>query len=194
MQICINFYLSQCHTDTYNITTSEFKKFLNINTGLLWVTLHEVPQYTDPLNVSVMEGVVVGPVTIALYHLLALVTPGPQLAVEPVVAVHVGGVREALGVTVHVLEDLVEMDHLDMIVVAIVSNGCVVGALPEVAGTLGGERDPPVIEAVEVDDVDRRVWHGIVASEWRAAYWSYGGQRGRESGQGPGPDKHTWVG
>ena len=107
-------------------------------------------------------------------------------------SVHVGGVGLALRLAVHVLNDLGEMDHLGVIVVAILGNGGVVRAFAEVSRTLGGERDGAIIEAVEVDDVDRRVRHGIVTSQWRAAYRSYRGQRGRESGQGSGPDKHTW--
>ena len=72
------------------------------------MALHEVPEYDDPLNVSVMKGVVVGPVPRTLDHLLAPVTAAPQLAVEPVVVVHVGGVRRALRLAVHVLNDLRE--------------------------------------------------------------------------------------
>ena len=141
-----------------------------------------------------MKGIVVAPVTIAVHHLLALVTAAPQVAVEPMVSVHVSGVRKALWVAVHVLNDLGKMDHLDVIVEAVPGNGCVVRPFAEVARTIWGEWDGAVIEAVEVDDVDRRVRHRIVTSQRRAAYRSYRGQRGRESGHCSGPDKHTWGG
>ena len=86
------------------------------------MSFHEVPEDFDPLDVSVAEGVVVCPVAVALHHLLALVAAAPHLAVEPVAAVHVGGVDRAGGVAVHVLDDLGQVFHLDVVVPAVIGD------------------------------------------------------------------------
>ena len=44
---------------------------------------HKVPENLDPLDVPVVEGVVVSIVGVALDHLLAIVTPRPQLTHSP---------------------------------------------------------------------------------------------------------------
>ena len=126
-------------------------------------------------------------------HLLAEVTASPGLTGPAMDIIHVSGVRDALRLAVHVLKDLVEMDRLDVVVPSIASNHSVVRAGSEVVRTVRREGDRPVVEAVEVDDVDRRVWHGVVTSQWRAAHWAHGGQRGRESLHGSGPDKHSSI-
>ena len=86
------------------------------------MTLHEVPENDDSLNVSVMEGIVVGPVPVALDDLLAQVTAAPQMAVEPMVSVHVGGVGLRVEVAVHVHEDLAE-ERIHYIVLGLLGRG-----------------------------------------------------------------------
>ena len=109
------------------------------------MTLHEVPENDDALDVSVTEGIVVGPVTIALDHLLLHVTPRPTLAAEPVHAVHVGGVGETLHVTVHMTEDRREVDHLDVVVVSVTGDGGIVRPRAKVTRTRRGEGDGAII-------------------------------------------------
>ena len=88
---------------------------------------HKVPENLDPLDVSVVEGVVVTIVSIALDHLLPLVTPSPQVTYPAIHPIHVGGVFPGLGVTVHVGDDLSEVRHLDVVIPAITGLHCIMG-------------------------------------------------------------------
>ena len=102
---------------------------------------HKVPENLDPLDVPVVEGVVVSIVGVALDHLLAIVTSRPQLTHPPVTPVHVGGVLPGLGVTVHVLSDPGDVVHLDMVIPTAVGNHGVVEASAQVSQQLRGEGD-----------------------------------------------------
>ena len=125
---------------------------------------HKVPENLDPLDVSVVEGVAVTIVSITLDHLLALVTPSPQLTHPAMAAIHVGGILPGLRVTVHVLRDLGDVVHLDVVIPPIIGNHSVVRAGAQVSWQIWREWDDVVIEAVEINDADRGVGHGIVAS------------------------------
>ena len=129
------------------------------------MVFHKVPENLDPLDVPVVEGVVVSIVGVALDHLLAIVTSRPQLTHPPMAPVHVGGVLLGLGVTVHVLSDPGDVVHLDMVIPPVVGDHGVVGAGAQVSRQLRGEGDGVVIEAVEVDNADWGVGHGVVAPE-----------------------------
>ena len=109
------------------------------------MTLHEVPEDDDALDVPVVEGIVVGPVAVALDDLLVHVTAAPPLAVKPVLAVHESGVGDALHVAVHVSEDLPEVDHLDVVVVPVTGDGGVVRAEAKVTGPRRGVGDGAII-------------------------------------------------
>ena len=128
-----------------------------------------------------------------LPHLLAEVTASPGLTGPAMNPVHVCGIGLTLQVAVHGLEDVVEMDHLDVVIPAIASDHRVVRPGSEVIRTVRREGDRPVVEAVKVDDVYWRVRHGVVTSQWRAAHRSHRGQRGRESLHDSGPDKHSSI-
>ena len=140
------------------------ERMLNLKSEerLLRVTLHEVPEDDDALDVPVVEGIVVGPVAVALDDLLVHVTAAPPLAVEPVLAVHESGVGDALHVAVHVSDDLPEVDHLDVVVVPVTGDGGVVRAEAKVIWARRGEGDGAIIETVEINDVHWRVGHGVV--------------------------------
>ena len=125
---------------------------------------HKVPENLNPLDVSVVEGVVVTIVSITLDHLLALVTPSPQLTHPAMAAIHVGWVLPGLWVTVHVLRDLGDVVHLDVVIPTIIGNHSVVRAGAQVGWQIWREGDGVVIEAVEVNDADRCVRHWVVAS------------------------------
>ena len=126
---------------------------------------HKVPENLDPLDVPVVEGVVVSIVRVALDHLLAIVAPCPQLTHPPVTAVHVGGVLPGLGVTVHVLSDPSDVVHLDVVIPPVVGDHCVVRAGAKVGWQLRGEGDGVVIEAVEVNNADWGVGHWVETPE-----------------------------
>ena len=115
---------------------------------------HKVPENLDPLDVPVVEGVVVAIVGVALDHLLVIVTTCPQLTHPPMTPVHVGGVLPGLRVTVHMLSDPGDVVHLDMVIPPIIGDHGVVGAGAQVSRQLRGEGDGVVIEAVEVNDAD----------------------------------------
>ena len=82
-------------------------------------------------------------------HLLAEVTASPGLTGPAMDIIHVSGVRDALRLAVHVLKDLVKMDHLDVVVPPVASNH----------SDVRREGDRPVVEAVHDDDVYWRVRH-----------------------------------
>ena len=50
-----------------------------------------------------------------------------------------------------------------------------------------------VLEAVEVDDADWRVGHGVVAAQGGAAHRAHAGQQPRQPLEGAGPDEHAAV-
>ena len=127
------------------LTFEERLLYLKSDERLLRVTLHEVPEDDDALDVPVAEGIVVGPVTIALDHLLVHVTAAPPLAVKPVLAVHEGGVGDALHVAVHVSDDLPEVDHLDVVVVPVTGDGGIVRAGAKVIRARRGVGDGAII-------------------------------------------------
>ena len=151
------------------------------------MSFHEVPHDLDALDVSVVEWIVMIVFTVTLnnlknkisiqfaqctvsgLHLLAEVTASPGLTGPPMNIIHASGVRDALRVAVHVLKDLVKMDHLDVVVPPVASNHSVVRPGSEVIRTVRREGDRPVVEAVKVDDVYWGVRHGVVTSQWRAA-------------------------
>ena len=91
-------------------------------------------------------------IKLSLLHLFALITSSPGLTGPAVHAVHVGGVVLTLHVAVHGAEDVVQMDHLDVVVPTVTGNHRVV---------------------VHVDDVEWSVRHEVVPSEWRAADRTY---------------------
>ena len=134
---------------------------------------HEVPENLDPLDVPVVEGVVVTIVCVALDPLLAPVTVAPQLTHPAVTAVHVGGVLPGHGVAVHVLSDLGDVVHLDVVIPAVIGDHSVVGAGAQVGRQLRGEGDGVVIEAVEVDNADWGVRHGVEAPVIRTGKYNF---------------------
>ena len=155
---------------------------------------HKVPENLDPLDVSVVEGVAVTIVSITLDHLLAHVTPSPQLTHPAVAAVHVGGVLPGLRVAVHVLSDLGDVVHLDMVIPTIIGNHSVVRAGAQIGWQIWREWDGVVIEAMEINDADRGVRHGVVASEGGGAHWTNGGHSPSQPRHDPGPDEHPAIG
>ena len=163
----------------------------------MWVTFHEVPEDVDAFDVSVVEGIVLSVFTVTLndlqtktnaaptcrwvfliLHLFSLVTASPRLTGPAMDAVHVSGVGLTLHVAVHGLEDVVEVDHLGVVVPSIGCLDCVVWPGPEVARPVRREGDGPVVQSVHVDDVERRVRHEVVASQRSTSNGPDGGQRG----------------
>ena len=126
---------------------------------------HKVPENLDPLDVPVVEGVVVSIVRVALDNLLAIVTACPQLTHPAVAAVHVGGVLPRLRVTVHVLSDPGDVVHLDVVIPPVIGDHCVVRAGAQVGWQLRGEGDGVVIEAMEVNNADWGVGHWVEPPE-----------------------------
>ena len=155
---------------------------------------HKVPENLDPLDVSVVEGVVVTIVSVALDHLLALVTSRPQPAHPAVAAIHVGGVLPGLRVTVHVLSDLGDVVHLDVVIPPVIGDHSIVRAGAQVGRQLRREGDGVVIEAVEVNDADRGVGHGVVAPEGGGAHRAHRGHGPSQPRHDPGPDEHPPIG
>ena len=81
-------------------------------------------------------------------------------------SIHVSGIRLTLRVAVHRVEDVIEMDHLDVIVPAVTSYHGVIRSWTKVAGTVGREGDRPIVQPVHVDDVEGRVRHVIISPQW----------------------------
>ena len=156
--------------------------------------LHEVPENHDALNISIVEGVVMGPVSVTMNNFFAKIASIPHLTVESVHTIHVGGVFRALEIAVHVGQDVVEMPHLDVVEPTIVGNHCVVLPLTEVGVQLGRVGDGVVLEAMEVNDVDWSVGHGVVTPQRRTADWTHACQRSGHPLKCSGPDEHSSIG
>ena len=135
------------------------------NSVLFGMSLHEVPEDLDTVNVAGAERVVVAVVCVALDNLLAGVTAAPQLTHPAVRAIHVGGVLPRLRVTVHVLSDPGDVVHLDVVIPPVIGDHCVVRAGAQVGWQLRGEGDSVVIEAVEIDYADWGVGHWVEPPE-----------------------------
>ena len=143
------------------------------------MTFHEVPKNDDPLNVSLMERVVMCPISIAMNNLLALVTSRPLNTVPPIAgAIHMCWIVLACHVAVHMSEDICQMIHLDVIVETIACNDCSIRPSSEIVRSSGRVGNGSVIETMHVNNADRMLWHGVVTSERRAAHWSNAGQTG----------------
>ena len=158
------------------------------------MSIHEVPENLDPVNVPGAEGVVMTIVSIALDHLLPLVTPSPQLTHPAVHPVHVGGVFPGLRVAVHVGDDLSEVHHLDVVIPAITGLYCVMGTCSQVTSNLWRPRNSVILQTVEVDNVHRSVWHGIESQKRSTTHRAHRGQAARQTLQGFGVDEHGAIG
>ena len=151
------------------------------------MSFHEVPHDLDALDVSVGEGIVMIVITVTLNnlkneiedtelnrtvggpYLLAEVTASPGLTAPAMNPIHVCREWLTVEVAVHGAEDVVEVDHLDVVVPAVAGNHGVVRPGSEVSRPVRREGDRPVVKAVHVDDVYWRVRHRVVTSQWRAA-------------------------
>ena len=63
-----------------------------------------------------------------------------------------------------------------------------------VSGSVCGHGDYAVLKAVEVDDADRELRHGVEAPEGGAAHGAHRGEGGGQPLQDPGPDEHSAIG
>ena len=127
--------------------------------------LHEVPDDVEPLD-SAPPGVEMSVISRAVNHLLVSVTAGPDYTAPALHLVHLSLVVGALRVAVHAGDQILDVGRLLQEIISTSGDDSVVRALAQVAGSLGRVGDGVVQIAVEVDDVDGRVWPGIEASQW----------------------------
>ena len=145
-------------------------KAIILNHPCIRMNFHEVPYDLEALtDLTIVEGVVMAIIGLAVHHLIAPVTPGPHDTAPPVHPVHVGGVHTGLGLAVHGGGHLEQVVHLDVVVVAVPGLRGHVGPRAIVVRRVRRDRDCGVQEAVEVNDADWRVWHRIVSPERGAA-------------------------
>ena len=155
------------------------------------MSLHEVPHYPQPLGPTQWpEWVSMAVVTLALDHLIIAITSGPQLTHPALLPVHGGGVGDWTGLTVHLSCDLLQVIKLLMVVKAVDRESCIVGTLykclsvslvtsdmtftwTSISRGIWGHGDDAVLEAVEVNDADGELWHGVKAPERSAAHGAH---------------------
>ena len=78
-----------------------------------------------------------------------------------------------LMIAVHMVRNIIEMPHLDVVEPSVIGNNSVILTLTEVGVKLWRVGDGVVLETVEVDDVDGGVWHGVVSSQRRTTHWAH---------------------
>ena len=127
--------------------------------------LHELPDDVKTL-LSSPPGVEVSVVSRAVDHLLAPVTPAPDHAAPALHPVHLSFVVGALRVAVHAGDQVLDVCRLLQEIISSSGDDRTVRTLAQVPGSLSRVGNGLVQVAVEVDDVDGRVWPGTEASEW----------------------------
>merc|ERR1711983_629060 len=112
---------------------------------------HEVPKNHNALNVSVVEGIVMSPVPITVNNFFTKITSIPPLTVESMNTIHMGGIVGAFKIAVHMVQDVIEMPHLDVVEPSIIGNNSIILTLTEVGVKLWRVGDGMVLETMEVD-------------------------------------------
>ena len=123
------------------------------------MTLHELPDDVEALH-GAPEGIVVAVVATAVDNLLPSLTAGPEHTAPSLHPVHGGVVVGALGLAVQAGHQVPEVGRLLQEVIPATGDHCAVRPLAQVAGGLGRVGHRVVQVAVEVDDVEGRVWPG----------------------------------
>ena len=80
------------------------------------MNFHEVPKNFYPVNIVVMEWIVMVIVAIAMNNLFSLVASIPHFTLPVVMVVHVSWISLTLCVAVHVRNDGFQVGHFDMVI------------------------------------------------------------------------------
>ena len=90
------------------------------------MSFHKVPKNRDALNVSVVEGIVMSPVPVAMNHFFTKITSIPPLTVESMNTIHMSGIVGAPQIAVHMVQNVIEMPHLDVVEPSVIGNNCII--------------------------------------------------------------------
>ena len=134
---------------------------------------HKVPEYDDPLNISVIERIVVVIFSVAVNHLLPPLTATPASADPPMHPVHVCVVLQGVWAAPHPLPDSQEVLCLYVIVPTILSYHRTVRSWAKITRSSYRVWYGTVMQSMHADDVDRGGGEVVEPPHGRAAHWSY---------------------
>ena len=137
---------------------------------ILWMILHEVPQYIQPLDIIWPKWIVMPLISSTEDNLMTSITSTPHLTCPACHPVHVCGILSAGLVTVHGGHHLLQMTLLVVVVESITVLCRIIRSWSKIIRSIRTHGYNTILQAMEVNNTYRRFRNRIETSFRRTCY------------------------